>query len=161
MYLDHRTARTRRPRIDLKDPFGQRERLLTHALPRRLDIQRRRLRMRRCLQRRPHRRREHRRRPSPHHPPRHHVRFPRRAHRKPDRNVDPHHRQRPIDLGPLNQFVHLWAYESLADYERRCQARDTHLGFVAYLAASEHLIVAQETRLVRAVDMPGRAAPAD
>lgn len=64
-------------------------------------------------------------------------------------------------VGPLNQFVHLWAYESLADYERRCHARDTHPDFAAYLAASEHLIVAQETRLVRAVDMPGRASPAD
>jgi hypothetical protein len=56
-------------------------------------------------------------------------------------------------VGPLNQFVHLWAYEDLADYERRCQARDP--AFPAYLAASEHLIVAQETRLVRATPMPG------
>lgn len=58
-------------------------------------------------------------------------------------------------VGPLNQFVHLWAYASLADYEQRCRARDTHPGFAAYLAASEHLIVAQETRLLRGVDMPG------
>lgn len=58
-------------------------------------------------------------------------------------------------VGPLNQFVHLWAYEDLADYERRCQARDSHPAFPAYLAASEHLIVAQETRLVRATPMPG------
>lgn len=63
-------------------------------------------------------------------------------------------------VGPLNQFVHLWAYESLADYERRSLARDRHPDFPAYLAASEHLIVAQETRLIRAIDMPalmGRA----
>lgn len=52
-------------------------------------------------------------------------------------------------VGPLNQFVHLWAYESLADYERRSVARDAHPDFPAYLAASEHLIVAQETRLIR------------
>jgi hypothetical protein len=57
-------------------------------------------------------------------------------------------------VGPLNQFVHLWAYESLADYERRCQMRDAHVGFPGYMAASEHLIVAQETRLIRSVDMP-------
>lgn len=57
-------------------------------------------------------------------------------------------------VGPLNQFVHLWAYESLADYERRCHARDTHPDFPAYLSASEHLIVAQETRLIRAVELP-------
>lgn len=57
-------------------------------------------------------------------------------------------------VGPLNQFVHLWAYEDLADYERRSQARDAHPDFPAYLAASEHLIVAQETRLIRAAAMP-------
>ena len=39
----------------------------------------------------------------------------------------------------------------VADYERRCRARDSHPGFAEYLAASEHLIVAQETRLIRAV----------
>jgi hypothetical protein len=53
-------------------------------------------------------------------------------------------------VGPQNQFVHLWGYDSLADYERRCQARDTHPDFPAYLAASGHLITAQETRLIRA-----------
>lgn len=56
-------------------------------------------------------------------------------------------------VGPQNQFTHLWAYEDLADYERRCKARDTHPDFPAYLAASGHLITAQETRLIRAVGM--------
>jgi hypothetical protein len=57
-------------------------------------------------------------------------------------------------VGPLNQFIHMWAYESLADYEERSRLRDAHPNFPAYLAASEHLIVAQETRLIRRVDMP-------
>lgn len=57
-------------------------------------------------------------------------------------------------VGPLNQFVHLWGYDSLADYERRCTARDTHPAMAAYLSASEHLIVAQESRLIRRVEMP-------
>lgn len=61
-------------------------------------------------------------------------------------------------VGPLNQFVHLWGYDSLADYEKRCRARDTHPDFPAYLAASEHLIVAQETRLIRRVELPSVAA---
>jgi NIPSNAP len=61
-------------------------------------------------------------------------------------------------VGPLNQFVHLWGYDSLADYERRCQARDTHPDFPAYLTASEHLIVAQETRLIRRVELASVAA---
>ncbi len=55
-------------------------------------------------------------------------------------------------VGPQNQFVHLWGYDSLADYERRCAARDAHPAFAEYLAASGHLIVAQETRLIRGVD---------
>ena len=58
-------------------------------------------------------------------------------------------------VGPQNQFVHLWAYDDLADYERRCHARDTHPDFPAYLQASGHLITAQETRLIRACAMPG------
>ena len=57
-------------------------------------------------------------------------------------------------VGPLNQFVHLWGYDDLADYERRCNARDTHPDFPAYLSASEHLIVSQETRLIRRVVLP-------
>ncbi|RDJ98207.1 NIPSNAP family protein [Cupriavidus lacunae] len=53
-------------------------------------------------------------------------------------------------VGPQNQFTHLWGYDDLADYERRCLARDTHPDFPAYLKASSHLITAQETRLIRA-----------
>lgn len=53
-------------------------------------------------------------------------------------------------VGPQNQFTHLWGYQDLADYERRSRARDDHPAFAAYLAASAHLITAQETRLVRA-----------
>lgn len=57
-------------------------------------------------------------------------------------------------VGPLNQVVHLWAYEDMADYERRCSARDTHPDFAAYLKASEGLIVAQEDRLIKRIDLP-------
>jgi NIPSNAP len=57
-------------------------------------------------------------------------------------------------VGPQNQFVHLWGYDDLADYERRCRARDSHPDFAAYLQASAHLITAQETRLIRSAPMP-------
>lgn len=57
-------------------------------------------------------------------------------------------------VGPQNQFIHCWGYDSLADYERRCQARDAHPDFPEYLAASEQLIVAQETRLIRRAALP-------
>jgi hypothetical protein len=53
-------------------------------------------------------------------------------------------------VGPQNQFIHLWSYEDLADYERRSRARDIHPAFGAYLTASGRLITAQETRLIRA-----------
>jgi len=56
-------------------------------------------------------------------------------------------------VGPLNQFVHLWGYDDLADYGRRCHARDTHPGFAPYLAATADLIIAQETRLIRNVEL--------
>ena len=54
-------------------------------------------------------------------------------------------------VGPMNQFVHLWASDDLADFERRCKARDAHPDFPAYLQASAHLITAQETRLIKSV----------
>lgn len=54
-------------------------------------------------------------------------------------------------VGTQNQFVHLWGYDSLADYEQRCAARDAHPEFANYLAASGHLIVVQETCLIREV----------
>lgn len=63
-------------------------------------------------------------------------------------------------VGPQNQFVHLWGYASLADYERRSHARDTDPDFPAYLQASAHLIVAQENRLIRRIHMPSMDATA-
>ncbi|MBK5413296.1 NIPSNAP family protein [Pseudomonas sp. TH31] len=54
-------------------------------------------------------------------------------------------------IGPLNQVVHLWGYDSLDDFERRSLARDTDPRFSIYLQASAHLIVAQETRIIRPV----------
>ncbi len=57
-------------------------------------------------------------------------------------------------VGPQNQFIHMWSYQDLADYERRSRARDSHPDFPAYLTGSGHLITAQETRLIRMADMP-------
>ena len=62
-------------------------------------------------------------------------------------------------VGPQNQFVHLWAYDDLADYERRCRARDTHPDLPAYLQASGHLITAQETRLIKACVLASLVRP--
>ena len=57
-------------------------------------------------------------------------------------------------VGPLNQFVHLWGYANMTDYEVRCAQRDSHPAFAAYLDASGQLIVAQETRLIRNANVP-------
>ncbi|WP_417533406.1 NIPSNAP family protein [Marinobacterium stanieri] len=59
-------------------------------------------------------------------------------------------------VGKQNQFVHLWGYDSLEDYERRSAARDSHPDFPRYLAASGHLIVAQETSLIKGIDLLNR-----
>ncbi len=58
------------------------------------------------------------------------------------------------DLGPLNQVVHLWEYDSLADMERRCEARNADPDWPAYLKASGSLIVAQENRIIRRAALP-------
>jgi hypothetical protein len=55
-------------------------------------------------------------------------------------------------IGPLNQVVHLWAFESLADLERRMAAVYADPDFAKYLAATAGLVVAQEDRIVRRVD---------
>lgn len=56
-------------------------------------------------------------------------------------------------IGHLNQFVHLWEYESLADMEQRQAARDNDPDWPAYLAATVHLITAQESQIIRRVDL--------
>lgn len=56
-------------------------------------------------------------------------------------------------IGPLNQVVHLWGYDSLDDFEKRSAARDADPDFAAYLHATRDLVVAQETRIVRPVQL--------
>ncbi|MFK4524039.1 hypothetical protein ABIF90_002020 [Bradyrhizobium japonicum] len=57
-------------------------------------------------------------------------------------------------VGPLNQFVHLWGFPDMGEFERRHAARDKDSDWPAYLKASEHLIVAQENRLIRRIELP-------
>jgi hypothetical protein len=57
-------------------------------------------------------------------------------------------------VGPLNQITHLWGFEDMGEFERRHLARDKDPDWPAYLKASEHLITAQETRLIRRVELP-------
>jgi hypothetical protein len=57
-------------------------------------------------------------------------------------------------VGALNQITHLWGFDDMGEFERRHAARDKDPDWPAYLKASEHLITAQETRLIRRVELP-------
>jgi NIPSNAP protein len=60
-------------------------------------------------------------------------------------------------IGPLNQVVHLWGFENLADLEQRHAALAADPQFTKYLAATEGLVVAQEDRIMRSVEFKSRA----
>jgi hypothetical protein len=55
------------------------------------------------------------------------------------------------EIGALNQVVHLWGFDSLADMEARRAARNADPEWATYLAASAHLMLAQEDRIIRRV----------
>ena len=57
--------------------------------------------------------------------------------------------------GTLNQVVHIWAYESLAEYEEIRARRDADEGWEAFLDATVGLLVAQEDKFMR----PSRFSP--
>ncbi|HUZ75582.1 MAG TPA: NIPSNAP family protein [Stellaceae bacterium] len=53
------------------------------------------------------------------------------------------------ELGPLNQIVHMWAYESLADREQRRAALAKEPEWHAYLKNQpQGVLAAQETRIL-------------
>jgi hypothetical protein len=59
------------------------------------------------------------------------------------------------DSGELNQLIHLWAYESVEDRERRRAALYLDPRWTAYLEAVLPFIVRQESRLLN----PTRFSP--
>jgi len=60
-------------------------------------------------------------------------------------------------IGPLNQVVHLWGFENLADLERRQAALAGDPGFAKYLTATDGLVIAQEDRIMRTVEFKSRS----
>ncbi len=62
------------------------------------------------------------------------------------------------EIGALNQVVHLWGFDSLADMEARRAARNADPAWPEYLAASAHLVMAQEDRIIRRVVFKSLAA---
>ena len=57
------------------------------------------------------------------------------------------------EIGPLNQVVHLWAFDSLAERERRRKAMEEDPGWPLYIDALRQLdvMLQQETKLLRSV----------
>jgi hypothetical protein len=52
-------------------------------------------------------------------------------------------------IGPLNQAVHLWRYDSLADLERKRAARDADPAWGEFLALTEGMVLTQESKIMR------------
>ncbi len=52
------------------------------------------------------------------------------------------------EFGPLNQIVHLWAYEDLAERAERRRRLQADPGWRAYVAKIRPLIVQQENKLL-------------
>lgn len=52
------------------------------------------------------------------------------------------------DIGPLNQIVHMWAYEDLADRTRRRAALAASPAWRAYSAKVRPFLVSQENKIL-------------
>ena len=52
-------------------------------------------------------------------------------------------------IGPLNQVVHLWRYDSVADMEAKRTARDADPAWGEYLSLTEGLVLTQDNKVMR------------
>ena len=52
-------------------------------------------------------------------------------------------------IAPLNQVVHIWRYDSLADLEKKRAARDADPAWGAYLALTEGMVAMQDNKVMR------------
>ena len=52
-------------------------------------------------------------------------------------------------IGPLNQVVHLWRYDSLADVERKRAARGADLAWGEFLSLTEGMVLLQDDKVMR------------
>jgi hypothetical protein len=60
-----------------------------------------------------------------------------------------------IEHGPLNQVVHLWGYDSLADLEKKRAARDADPAWAIYQGKTEGMVVSQDNKFGRPQDWSG------
>ncbi len=54
-----------------------------------------------------------------------------------------------VETGPLNQIVHMWGYEDMADMEKRRAARNADPDWKKYQSHTEGMVISQETKLLR------------
>ena len=52
-------------------------------------------------------------------------------------------------IGPLNQVVHVWRYESLGDLENKRAARDADPAWGEYLALTDGMVLMQDNKIMR------------
>lgn len=52
-------------------------------------------------------------------------------------------------IGPQNQVVHLWRFDSLADMEAKRTARDADPDWTAYLESTEGLVLMQKDKVMK------------
>ena len=52
-------------------------------------------------------------------------------------------------IGALNQVVHLWRYENLADMEKKRAARDADAAWGEFLSLTEGMLLLQEDKVMR------------
>ena len=52
-------------------------------------------------------------------------------------------------VGPQNQLVHLWRYDSLADMEQKRSARDADPDWLAFQKRTEGLVLMQEDKVMK------------
>ena len=53
------------------------------------------------------------------------------------------------EIGALNQVVHIWRYDSLADMEKKRTARDADPDWKKFLAETEGYVLMQEDKIMR------------
>lgn len=52
-------------------------------------------------------------------------------------------------IGALNQVVHLWRYDSLADLERKRTARDADPEWAQFLTRTEGMVLMQDNKIMK------------
>lgn len=54
-----------------------------------------------------------------------------------------------VEVGPQNQLIHMWRYESYGDMETKRAARDRDPDWAVYLKETEGFLSRQETKIIR------------